>query len=175
LSYKKVKAATRKYSQNENNVSFHKELRYNQFNSSSRHSRQKSKKFQTFLTIKTKQSLLIIKKLNNKIRHYTRHSLRGSVHFDRFALFPFFSFDGKLCATSKFSDKNIFGGKLPLLSLLRLILFFSDRSFLLHKSSFKNTQKTRVCHQRCLNYSLHLLNFTWWMGRLTNLARLSMI
>ena len=35
--------------------------------------------------------------------------------------FNFFSLDGKLFATSKFSDTNIFEGKLPLLSLLHII------------------------------------------------------
>jgi hypothetical protein len=51
------------------------------------------------------------------------------VQFDRFALLKFFSLDGKLFTTSKFSDKNFLKQKLPLLNLLRMILFFSDRLF----------------------------------------------
>jgi hypothetical protein len=45
----------------------------------------------------------------------------GPVHFDRFALFQFFSLDRKHFATSKFSHKNFFEHKLPLLCLLRII------------------------------------------------------
>ena len=44
--------------------------------------------------------------------------LRASVHFDRFALFQLFCLDGNLFATFKFSNKNFFEHKLPLLSLL---------------------------------------------------------
>jgi hypothetical protein len=69
-------------------------------------------------------------------------------------LFNLFSLDGKLFATSKFSVKNIFKRKLLLLSLLRIIWFFSDRLFLIYKSSFEKQSvctKMRVCYPRCLN------------------------
>jgi hypothetical protein len=57
--------------------------------------------------------------------------------------FRFFSLDGKLFATSKFSDENFFERKLALLSFFRLIWFLSDRLFLLHKSFFEKTLKKR--------------------------------
>ena len=57
-----------------------------------------------------------------------------------FIFFP----HGKLFATSKFSDKNIFEQKVVILSSLCIILFFSDRSFLLHKSSFEKTLEKRA-------------------------------
>jgi hypothetical protein len=50
--------------------------------------------------------------------------------------FNCFHLDGKLFATSKFSDKNFFERKLPLLSFILIVLFFSDQLFLLYKSSF---------------------------------------
>ena len=73
--------------------------------------------------------------------------LWASVHFDRFALFQFFSLDEKLFATSKFSNKNFFEHKLPLFSSLCIIWISSDRLFLLkykYKSSFEKTLKKRA-------------------------------
>jgi predicted nucleotide-binding protein (sugar kinase/HSP70/actin superfamily) len=85
----------------------------------------------------------------------------------------FFSLDGKLFATSKFSDINIPEQKLPLLSLLRLIWFFSDRLFLLYNSSLEKTLQNARLLSKVSKLKLHLFSFlinqkTWKMVSSTN-------
>jgi hypothetical protein len=70
--------------------------------------------------------------------------LKGLSAFWQICTFLIFFLDGKLFATSEFSDKNMFEQKFPLLSLLRIIWFSSDRLFLLYKSSFEKTLKKRA-------------------------------
>ena len=71
-------------------------------------------------------------------------ALGGWCNLTDLHFFNFFSLDGKLFVTSKFSDKNFLKRNLRLLSSLRMILFFSDRLFLLYKSSFERTLKKRA-------------------------------
>jgi hypothetical protein len=56
----------------------------------------------------------------------------------------FISLDGKLFATSKFSDKNFSEQKVATFELTSHNLIFSDRLFLLYQSSFEKTHKKRA-------------------------------
>jgi hypothetical protein len=99
------------------------------------------------------KSKISINLIDLSCREFLLFLLRGSVHFDRFALFQFIFSWWKSFANSKFSNKNIFERKMPLLSSLCLIWFSSDRFFSRYKSSSEKTHcKTRVCYESCLNY-----------------------